>query len=58
MKTGNIWGMTPCHIMVTDESEDLATLIIRDQKVLRFQNVSNYIAMEIVSYTRRLDTSS
>jgi hypothetical protein len=58
IKTEDIWGMTPCHIMVTDKSDDLATHIIRDQKVLGFQNVSNYLAMDIVSYIRRLDTSS
>jgi hypothetical protein len=58
MKTEDIWGMTPCHIMVTDKSEDLATRIISDQKILGFQNVSNYLALDIVSYTRRLDTSS
>jgi len=41
--------------VVTDVSEDLAAPV---QRVLGFQNVSNYLAIEIVSYTRRLDMSS
>lgn len=44
--------------MVTDVSEDLAAPIFRVQRLLGFHNVSNYLAIEIVSYTRRLDTSS